>query len=134
MIVHCLQRETVFCASMQCFRLKTLFTVLQNLLVCFGETFSVGIFICGFEYVQLLNFLLGLAKMAIYNTRKHKIEWTKSYNLEAVFFNSVKSRILIDFWYYNAMNDLVSFYLIWCYKGALCEIIDDNLHFASLLI
>lgn len=130
----------MFHAFMQCFRLKSLFIVLQNLFVYFGESFSVGVFICGFKYVrrhrfrcQLLNFLLGQAKMAIYNTRKHKIERDTSYNLEAVFFNSVKSRILIEFRYFKAMNDLVSFDQIWCNKGALCEIIDDNLHFSSLL-
>jgi len=77
----CLERETVFHAFMQCFRLKSFFIVLQNLFLCFGETFSVGVFICGFKYIrrnrfrcQLLNFLLGQAKMAIYSTRKHKIE------------------------------------------------------------
>ncbi len=58
---------------MQCSRLEPLFTVLQNLFLCFGETFSIRIFICGFKNVQrkrfkcqLLNCLLGQAKMAIY--------------------------------------------------------------------
>lgn len=45
--------------------------------------------------------------MAIYNARKHKIERNTSYNLEAAFLNSMKSRIFIDFWYFKAMNDLV---------------------------
>ena len=97
-------------------------------------------FICGFKYArrkrfkcQLLNFLLGQAKMAVYGTRKNKIERNMSYNLLAAFFNSVKSRILIDFRYFKAMEDLLSFDLIWCYGGALCEVVENNLVFAPFL-
>lgn len=56
------------------------------------------------------------AKKSIYNTRKHKIEHNLSCNLEAVFFSSVKSRILIDFRYFKATNDLVSIPLICSYR------------------
>lgn len=34
----CLQRETVFHTFMQCSRIEPLFTVVQNLFLCFGET------------------------------------------------------------------------------------------------
>ncbi len=100
--------------------------------------FLLGFFLCGFKYVQrkwfkcqLLNFLFGQAKMAIYGTRKRKIEQNMGYGLLAVFFNSVKSRILIDFRYFKAINDL-SFDLIWCYGGALCEVFEKNLVFAPI--
>ncbi len=46
-----------------------------------------------------------------------------------MFTNSVKSRILIDFMYYTFMNDRAMFELIWCLKGALCEIFEDELIF-----
>ncbi len=68
--------------------------------------------------------------MAIYDTRKIKIEQNLSSNLQSVFFNLVKSRILIDFRYYKAMGDLMLFETIWCYKKALCEVIDEDLEFA----
>lgn len=136
----CLQRETVFHTFMQCSRLEPLFTVLQNLFVSFGETFSTKTFICGFKYVQrkrfkcqLLNFLLGQAKMAVYCTRKQKIEGNVNHNLLAVFGNSVKSRILVDFRFFKAMDDLPSFDLMWCYAGALCELYENELVFAPIL-
>lgn len=137
----CSQRETVFHAFMHCFRLTPLFNVLQNLFLSFEESFSLETFICGFKYTrrhrfrcQLLNFVLGQAKMAIYDTRKKKIEQDTNCVLDIVFFNLIKSRILVDFHYYKAMNDLVSFEMIWCVKGALCEVLDETLCFAPILL
>lgn len=43
--------------------------------------------------------------MAIYDTRKIKIEQDLGSNLQTVFFNLMKSRILIDFRYYKAMGE-----------------------------
>ncbi len=90
----------------------------------------------GFKYsqnrkyqCQLFNFILGHAKMAIYITRKEENEHGVCNDLKAVFTNFVKSRILIDFKYYKVMNDLAKFALIWCLKGALCEIFEDELIF-----
>ncbi len=44
--------------------------------------------------------------MAIYTTRKEKNEHGDCNDLKAVFTNSVKSRILIDFNYYKVMNEV----------------------------
>lgn len=44
--------------------------------------------------------------MAIYVTRKSRIEENVSCALEEVFFNMVKPRIVIVFQYYKAMEDL----------------------------
>ncbi len=133
----CFQRETIFHTFLYCSRLDSLFQVLTGIFNRFDKTFSLEVFICGFKYTQkyrfccqLLNFLLGQAKMAIYDTRKIKIEQNLSSNLQIVFFNLVKSRILIDFRYYKAMGDLMRFETIWCYKRALCEVIDEDLEFA----
>lgn len=71
------------------------------------------------EFFSLLNVLLGQAKMAVYGTRKCKIERNMSKNLlPFFFFNSVKSRILIDSRYFKAIDYLLSFELIRCYGGA----------------
>ncbi len=73
----CFIRETVFHAFMQCSRLNHLFMVLRSLFGCFNETFSMEIFVLGAKYVkkkhydcQLLNFILGQAKLAVYTSRK----------------------------------------------------------------
>lgn len=70
------QRETVFMLS--CVRLRPMFWSLQRL---FNKDFTMEIFCFGFKYVQcrqnkckLLNFILGQAKMAIYLSRKNKID------------------------------------------------------------
>lgn len=108
----CLEKETIFHAFMCCERLKPLFDILRKFFDSFDEVFSMKVFICGFKYVkkfrhkcQLLNFLVGQAKMAIYTTRKEKIEQNVSSSLVAIFVKLVKSRILIDYHYYRLMHD-----------------------------
>ncbi len=133
----CFQREPVFHTFLYCLRLKPLFDGLQNLFNCFNEKFSVQTFILGFKYVQkrknecqLLNFILGKAKMAIYISRRDKIEQRIDHNVERVFAAMIKSRLLIDFRFYKAMDSLNIFERIWCHRGALCSVIENELHFA----
>ncbi len=59
-------------------RLKPLFSILENVFISFSELFSMRIFIFGFKFVrsrmficQLLNFVLGQAKLAIYIAEKY---------------------------------------------------------------
>jgi len=113
---------------------------LQNLFNVFDESFSVQTFILGFKYVQkrrnecqLLNFILGKAKMAIYISRRDKIEKQIDYNVERVFTAMIKSRLVIDFRFNKAMDSLNVFEGIWCHRGALCSIIENELHFALFL-
>ncbi len=136
----CLQRETVFHAFMYCNRLRPLFSLLQDVFKWFDEVFSMEIFICGFKYsrkrsfeCQLFNFLLGKAKMAIYASRKRKIEGNSDTDVAMLFSILVKSRILIDFRYYKATKNMMYFEERWCVKNALCNILDDVLIFNSLL-
>lgn len=58
--------------------------------------------------------------------KKKKIEQNVCSSLEAVFVKFVKSRILIDYHYY----DLVSFEVTWCLSGILCEIVEKELYFS----
>lgn len=69
----------------------------------FGEHFSFQSFIFGTFYraahrtkSQLLNFLIGQAKRAIYIKRQRKIEGREAQKLELFFTRLVKGRILID--------------------------------------
>lgn len=54
---------------------------LQRVFTVFNKVFSKRVFICGFNYSrqkkeksQLLNFVLGQTKMAVYIGRKRKVE------------------------------------------------------------
>ncbi len=61
-------------------------------------------FILGFKYCQkwrvkcqLLNFVLGQAKMAIYVSRRNKIEESSDHDVNTVFVRFFKARLKIDF-------------------------------------
>jgi len=102
-----------------------LFSVIKDVFKKCNEVFSQEIFILGCKYVskkkfvcQLLNFVVGQAKMAIYLSRKKKIEQDVVQNV-VLFFNLVQSRILIDFYYYKCIGDLFSFENIWSCNDAL---------------
>lgn len=137
----CLKRETVFHAYMDCFRLKSLFSLLHNLFDSFNESFSIDVFIVGFRYVrrkrficQCLNFIIGQAKLAIYMSRKNKIELGVDQDINTLFLATVKSRILIDFHFYASMDDIITFQMKWCKNDALCSIIDGKIFFSLLLM
>ncbi len=109
-------RETIFHAFTNCCRLQPLFLVVSNVFRSCNETFSLETFILGFKYVrkkrfvcQLLNCVLGQAKLAIYTSRKKKIEQNVNQNIVAVFSNLVKSRVMVDFLYYKSVDDFVIF-------------------------
>lgn len=75
----CSQRETVFHAFIHCSRLQPLFVFLKNNLRSFYVDFTFQIFIFGSKYVrrnrfkcQLIKFIVGQAKMVIYQSRKNQ--------------------------------------------------------------
>lgn len=88
----CNVRETIFHAFVNCNRLEPLFLVLRNIFSSCNETFSMDLFILGFKYVlrkrsvcQLLNFVLGQAKLAIYLSRKKKVDQNVEQNIVVLF-------------------------------------------------
>lgn len=132
----CNERETVFHAFLSCDRLQVLFLLLGDIFKKCNELFSPEVFILGFKYVakkkflcQLLNFVLGQAKMAIYMSRKRKMEQNLSQDSTIVFAGMVKARVTADFNYYKMVNDIITFEGIWCCKEALCVVLDDDLFF-----
>ena len=75
----CLERETIYHCFAQCPRLVFIFRTLSALLMSVGEVFTKQMFVFGFKYGkksmkkgQLLNFIFGQAKLAIYLSRKEK--------------------------------------------------------------
>jgi len=72
---------------------------------------------------------LGQAKLAIYISRKNKIEQQPGQSINEVFLRLVRSRVLIDFNFYKTMQDLSTFKMVWCSYGALCVVSEDELVF-----
>ncbi|KAI4878376.1 hypothetical protein NFI96_005410 [Prochilodus magdalenae] len=108
----CLDRETVFHAFYEAFIIGTMYVRSQR-----------------FKY-QLLNFVLGQAKLAIYMSRKNKMSQSSDHDARQVFMRLVRARVKVDFNYYRSMKDLDSFQLVWCSEDVVCSVEEDELVFA----
>ncbi len=94
------------------------------------------------------TFILGLFKNESMSVNCYILFWIKpkwpfilaeeirlrvDHNVERVFAAMIKSRLLIDFNFYKAMDSLNMFERIWCLRGALCSVIENELIFAHIL-
>lgn len=136
----CTQRETVFHCFMDCCRLLSLFQLLENICRMFGEVFSQQLFILGFKYsqkwrvkCQLINFVLGQAKMAIYVSRRNKTQFSLDCSAESIFIRMVKARLKVDYSFYSATKNVDEFKKMWCYKNVLCSVERGQLLFGPVL-
>lgn len=137
----CHMRETVFHCFYDCQRLLTLFLFLKTVFTMCGENFNQQVFIFYFSYTrhqkekcQFLNFVLGTSKMAIYMSRKRKVEEDRVIEPKMLIINMMKARLLIDFNFYKANNDLLSFQQLWCFNNILCSVKEGTLVFSDWLI
>ncbi len=87
----------IFHVFVQCSRLVPFFDFVKGIFHGFNKYFSERVFILGFKYsqskkyiCQLLNFIIGQAKMAIYVSRRNKLEEKPGQNIE-IFLILVKS-------------------------------------------
>lgn len=135
--VFCGLRETVFRCFLDCVRLKSLFVLLSQVFLKFGEKFTLNAFIFGTGYSQKqiltwqqISFVIGQAKLAIYISRKNTIENRPGQDIMPLFKAYVKSRIVVDFKYYKLINDLASFLMQWCYKNIFCAVMEGGLSFS----
>lgn len=133
--------ETVFHCFSECPRLIPLFSLLDCLFKKAGETFSLRTFILGFKYnktqkhkCHMINFILGQSKMAVYVSRKRKVEDSMDCDVVLLLSRMIKARILIDFKYYCIMKDVERFKMTWTYRGVLCSVQENDLLFSDLLV
>lgn len=106
----------------------------------FGVVFTKHMFILGVKYSQkkkaecnLLNFLLGQAKMAVYPSRRRKLEGSWDCDVKIIFIRMIKSRLTIDFNFFSLMKDLGSFEKVWCVVNGLCAVKEEKLLFGGVL-
>lgn len=114
-------RETVFHCFTECNRLGLLFVLLKDLFLRFQENFTCNVFILGLRYGQkqrikwqLINFIVGQAKLAIYITRRNRMENRHGQDVVLLFKAFLKARVGVEYKYYKLMNDIESFKLQWC--------------------
>ena len=115
-----------------------LFRSLSFVFMKFGECFTSHGFILGAGYNrkdrtkwQLLNFAVGQAKLAVYNSRRNKVESRSGYGVLPLFLALVKSRIVFEFKFYKTMNNLEVFESEWCYNNVFCTVVEGELVLAS---
>uniref|UniRef100_A0A3Q3MAR8 Reverse transcriptase domain-containing protein n=1 Tax=Labrus bergylta TaxID=56723 RepID=A0A3Q3MAR8_9LABR len=138
----CVHRETVFHCFLQCSRLKPLFDLLEKVFSGFKEFFTKQVFICGFKYTrqhkhkcQLINFVLGQAKMAVYMSRRRKVEEPDDVvDVKLLFVQMLKSRVSLDFSFYRANQDLETFQSVWTHDSVLCSVEHDQLVHGHVLM
>lgn len=138
--VFCGLRETIFHCFLECSRLKSLFALLKQLFIGFKETFTPKAFIYGAGYNrnqrfkwQLINFMVGQAKMAMYISRRNRINNIHGQDGELLFKAFIRSRISVEFKYYKEMHDLDTFVLQWCFNEVFCTVFEGDLIFSFLL-
>lgn len=68
--------------------------------------------------------------MAIYVSRKRKVEQDVNIDILIVFSTLVRCRILIDFHFHKSMKILDVFEEKWCYSNVLCAVENEKLQFA----
>lgn len=129
----CTSRETVYHCFMECTRLAPLFCFLSLLLFSFGIVFSHHGFILGFYYSQkhrvkceLINFIVGEAKLAIYLSRKNKVLGNAGDDVVAVLKNLIKSRVMTDFYFFKLTRAIDYFKDKWCCVSSICSVTDDD--------
>lgn len=137
----CTEKETVFHAFYYCGRLCVLFDLLHSIFDSFHEHFSREVFIFGFKYSklnsskgELINFILGNAKMAVYVSRNNKIEQDSDYEVLDIFLRLMKSRIQMEYLFYSSTKAVDVFKSVWCYDDTICSIINNNLVFSPWLL
>ena len=95
--LFCNLRETVYHMFTECKRLTEFFSLLTLVFSLFNVVFTERIFIMGAVYKkaqkdkwQLLNYLSGEAKMAIYITRKNRVENREGQEARAVWLCNIR--------------------------------------------
>ncbi|KAL6481030.1 hypothetical protein MHYP_G00091100 [Metynnis hypsauchen] len=122
--------------SMAGFRWRVLYKlpVPKRLCMKLNMTFTYGLFILGPKYMRsqqarccLLNFVFGQAKLAIWLTRRNKLRGRGLTDPDEMLRSFIRARVKVDFAYYKAMNDLLTFRNTWCVGEALCCVEDGEL-------
>uniref|UniRef100_A0A4W5P160 Reverse transcriptase domain-containing protein n=1 Tax=Hucho hucho TaxID=62062 RepID=A0A4W5P160_9TELE len=120
--------ETVFHIFIGCTRLLGILDVLKDLSHNFGFIFTNRVFIFGPKYsasnkskIVLINVLFGNAKMPIWLTRKRKMQFNSDTDPLTMFRALVKSRLVMEYKYYELVNDTDSFFYVWGVGNILCK-------------
>ncbi|KAM3619024.1 uncharacterized protein V6R79_001803 [Siganus canaliculatus] len=81
---------------------------------------------------QLLNFLVGQAKMAVYLSRRNMVERSGDADALEVLKRMLKVRLKTDFSFYRLTKNLEEFEKLWSFRSVLVSVDNDELLFGLL--
>ncbi|CAM4591074.1 unnamed protein product [Lepidochelys kempii] len=123
----CGVRENLAHTYLECTRLQPLFWLLQKLLLRFWLHFSSHLFLFAHpihgptkSQDLLINLLLALVKVSIYNTRRRMLDEGVLCYCGAYFCSSLVSRIWAEFYWAASAGSLDRFEEQWALSGVLC--------------
>lgn len=76
---------------------------------------------------MLINFLSGIAKLAIWKTRKNKMLGQGSISAVPMFLGLVAARLKVEFAYYKLVDCLPMFLYSWGVNDVLCTVYENEL-------
>ncbi len=125
----CELQETVFHLFADCSRLLPLFEILGGWCQTLGEVFTLELYIYGPKYkrskreiYQLLNFIFGQAKLAVWLSRKSKIGGMGQTDVVLIYEGLMKSRLRIEFEYYRLNENIEEFKFKWAINNCICDV------------
>ncbi|KAL6468458.1 hypothetical protein MHYP_G00241350 [Metynnis hypsauchen] len=72
------------------------------------------------EKLCLLNFLIGQGKLAVWLTRKNKLQGSGTLDPELLLRAAVRIRLRIEYAYFKTTHNLPAFHRVWGQGGVLC--------------
>ena len=112
--------------------MKTVFLSCNEIWTETGFIFGAGYKSKNAAKWQLLNFVVGQAKLSIYKSRKNQIDNGSGTNALHLFIALVKARVKVDFRFFSMMKDLDEFISKWCCVTAICDVFEGGLVFNSV--
>lgn len=82
---------------------------------------------------QLLNFLIGEAKMSVYLTRRDRLQGGPTLDVVTLWKNNVKPRLRLEFSFHRLTENLDEFEQEWVHEELLCPVTNRELMFAPFL-
>ena len=129
----CGREEAVEHLFLHCVRLTGLLNLLKVWCRGLGILWTDSLYVFGPKYVVvhrdklcLLNFLVGQGKLAVWLSRKNKIQGSGTLDPELLLRAAVRIRLRIEYAYFKMTHNLPAFHRVWGQGGVLCELDEDG--------
>ncbi|KAL6466211.1 hypothetical protein MHYP_G00263440 [Metynnis hypsauchen] len=116
----CGREETVEHLFLHCIRLTGLLNLLKAWCCDLGILWTYSLYVFGPKYVAayreklcLLNFLIGQGKLAVWLTRKNKLQGSGTLDPELLLRAAVRIRFRIEYAYFKTTHNLPAFHRVW---------------------